>query len=794
MKISMKFMRFFQQNKYFTRIFIWITCITVLIISTFSAIIYFKVENNVLTREYENSQKVLLQMKYNIDYLDIMIRNLTLSTYSNNDVKALMYLDEDETYENLKIINNLNKTLVAVNPFIHSIYIYNNHKQGYYSTSDGMLLKDPELEQMLQSYDHVPALKAIVRNMEVNNVNSDNKYETVLSYIMYENVDSENRMDGAVILNIKLDWLLDNIREINQMSGNIHSQLYIMDTNNEFIGLDINQSVSDISLAPSIKEAYERNVVNQQSVGREIPGYFTKSIDKENFLVSYVHLDNTDWTLLEAKPYKEVYSSVQQLMDTILLLTIIILFVALLLSITVSRGIYSPVKKLVEATTKSLMDEDEKRFSLTQTRDEFSYLTEVYQKSKELIYHYQTEKKNTIGIMKLYFLKKLIANSYSMDVQEFESLLREINVNLSIEKPLLIGVLRIDDYKQFLNNKSMSNRELLRFSMINIVTECLSKSFLVQMIDMKDDSFTMIMNAEGDEGEERELGQYLQEAQKCMWRFYGLSFSIAISKKITDYTAITSEYNNSMANSDYKYLYGKGSIITQTLIAEHVGERVEIENVFKLESILFDAVRRGDINKALERLDDLFVQISKLTYSDVRYVNMHIIHHFKKVIYESNQTRKEPLNIQDTLKYRELDEIETLNGFKEHLIGILKSIGDEKREAALKGELVVADTIREIIGTNYADTSLGAAFISDMLKLSPYKLSKISKEHFEMTIPEYINQVRLNKAVEWMGNSKLSIQEIMLKVGIENESYFYKLFKTKFGMTPREYMAKEEQS
>ncbi|WP_436234474.1 AraC family transcriptional regulator [Paenibacillus sp. LjRoot153] len=30
----------------------------------------------------------------------------------------------------------------------------------------------------------------------------------------------------------------------------------------------------------------------------------------------------------------------------------------------------------------------------------------------------------------------------------------------------------------------------------------------------------------------------------------------------------------------------------------------------------------------------------------------------------------------------------------------------------------------------------------------------------------------------------------MQSVGVENESYFYKLFKTKFGMTPREYMAK----
>jgi len=61
-----------------------------------------------------------------------------------------------------------------------------------------------------------------------------------------------------------------------------------------------------------------------------------------------------------------------------------------------------------------------------------------------------------------------------------------------------------------------------------------------------------------------------------------------------------------------------------------------------------------------------------------------------------------------------------------------------------------------------------------------------------MSIPEYINQIRLGKAIEWMENSKLSIQEIMRRVGVENESYFYKLFKSKFGMTPREYMSRRD--
>ena len=49
----------------------------------------------------------------------------------------------------------------------------------------------------------------------------------------------------------------------------------------------------------------------------------------------------------------------------------------------------------------------------------------------------------------------------------------------------------------------------------------------------------------------------------------------------------------------------------------------------------------------------------------------------------------------------------------------------------------------------------------------------------------------LGKAVEWMEGKKASISEIASRVGIENETYFYKMFKRRYGMTPRQYIFKK---
>ncbi|QGQ94401.1 helix-turn-helix domain-containing protein [Paenibacillus psychroresistens] len=771
-------LKIFQSKKYLIKIFLWITVVTLLIVSSFSALIYFNVESKVFKSEYENSRKLLVQMKFNIDYLDTMINNLTLSTYSNNKVKALMYLNEEETFDNLNIVNNLNDTIVANNSFIHSIYIYNNHKKIYYSTFNGIFQQDLQLDQALETYKVIPTLKAIVRKM------GD---QTVLSYVMYENMDKANHMDGAVILNIKLDWLLKNIKAINQVNETTHSQMYILDSKDQFIEMDQANPSVDEPLKTALKGAFDNTILSNKPGESEKTGFFTKRLNGEKFIVSYIHLENTGWTLLETKPYNEAYANLKQLLDMILFITAAVFIAALLLSFSVSRGIYRPVKRLIEQTSIT-GGAEQTGASLLQNQDEFAYLSGVYQQSRERLNQYNLEKNNNTAIMKLYFLKKLLINSSSLNSFEFEGLLKELNDSLSKDKPFVLCVLRIDNYKEFLQSKSLNNRELLRFAISNITTECISEAFVAQTVDMKEDSFTILLNVEDHADYEERLKQLLQAAQSYITNYYHVSISVAISSRITEFAAITVEYNNAYNYSLYRYIFGNKVIISEALIAKQIGTE-DIEDVLELENKFIDSVRKGDLAKIGDKFDVLFEHISKLEYNDIMLVNMHLLHHFRKVIYELNHMRKEPISVHDLLMNRDLNELETLDEFKQHLRGILNTIGDEGKEIGIKGNLVVADTIKEIINNNYHDSELGAAGISAMLKLTPYKLSKISKEYFGMTIPEYINEIRLNKAVEWMENSKLSIQEIMRRVGVENESYFYKLFKAKFGTTPREYRA-----
>ncbi|WP_239619121.1 helix-turn-helix domain-containing protein [Cohnella mopanensis] len=780
----MHFLRLFREKKYWLRIFLWIACVILLIVCSFSALIYYSVERKVFKGEYENSQKILSQMKYNIDYLDSTIRNLTLSTYSNNEIKALMYLTEDETYDHLNTINKLNATIIANNPFLHSIYIYNNHKNVYYSTFGDLFHNDAELDQTLRPFETIPTLKAIVRKLKVSD-GPDPKFITVLSYIMYENVDDRNRMDGAVILNIKLDWLVNSIRALNGNNSKGNSFLYMLDSGNQLIETDPSSPVASNPFAVNIREAYAQSEAGKSESAAS--GFLTKNVQGEKYILSYIHLENMGWTILEARPYKEAYANLMQLLDTILLITAAVFIGALILTLSVTRGIYSPVRRLMEQTSMGGTAQD--RTLRSDARDEFAYLTEVYRKSKEQLYEYHLEKNNNTNVMKLYFLKKLLVDSFGMSVAEADDVLKQLGASLSRKKPFLVCVLRIDDYKLFMQ-RSLAQRELLRFAIANVTSEVLSKAFVAQTVDMKDDSFTILLNADERKEAAEQVALLLAEAQGYIHRHYGVSFSAAVSEPVAEYTAIAAAYSHSFANSAYRYVFGRMSVFTQAFIDERTGD-ADIEQALETESRFVETFKKGDPAKTEEKFRELFRQIRKLEYSDIMIVGMQVVHHLKKAIYEMNRNRKEPINIPKQLLNRELYEEETIEGFERNLLEAIGTIGIEGNESAHEGNRVAADTIKEIIDTNYFDSTLSATGISDMMRLSSYKLSKISKEHLGMSIPEYINQVRLAKAVEWMESSKLSIQDIMRRVGIENESYFYKLFKANFGMTPREYMAKK---
>nr|WP_207718932.1 AraC family transcriptional regulator [Oribacterium sp. oral taxon 102] len=109
-----------------------------------------------------------------------------------------------------------------------------------------------------------------------------------------------------------------------------------------------------------------------------------------------------------------------------------------------------------------------------------------------------------------------------------------------------------------------------------------------------------------------------------------------------------------------------------------------------------------------------------------------------------------------------------------------------------KLELGTAHTEQELLLSvfrfleeNYRDGELSA--LSRTLRLPLCQLSRSIKAGTGKNFTELLQEKRLSRAAYLLRSTDLSITDISLDVGYHNFSYFYRLFRRRFGCSPRRY-------
>ena len=77
--------------------------------------------------------------------------------------------------------------------------------------------------------------------------------------------------------------------------------------------------------------------------------------------------------------------------------------------------------------------------------------------------------------------------------------------------------------------------------------------------------------------------------------------------------------------------------------------------------------------------------------------------------------------------------------------------------------------------------------LSSKTGLNPNKLQTGFKYLFNTTVNEYVVNMRLEKAVVLLKNNDLNVSEIAGLIGIESNSYFSKIFKMRYQISPSKY-------
>jgi len=138
--------------------------------------------------------------------------------------------------------------------------------------------------------------------------------------------------------------------------------------------------------------------------------------------------------------------------------------------------------------------------------------------------------------------------------------------------------------------------------------------------------------------------------------------------------------------------------------------------------------------------------------------------------------------------WEELDEIQTLDELSKLLLSNLEN--SWKRSDFKQNTTVKIEDIKSYILTNYRDNNLTIQSIANSFFLSRTYLCACFKKATGATINEFITELRINVAKDYLTDRKIKLYEITTLIGFSDANYFSILFKKHVGITPSEYREK----
>lgn len=214
-----------------------------------------------------------------------------------------------------------------------------------------------------------------------------------------------------------------------------------------------------------------------------------------------------------------------------------------------------------------------------------------------------------------------------------------------------------------------------------------------------------------------------------------------------------------------------------------------VEERYRYEEMMMDAIRTGDVEKVAEATKEFkHYRLKPRSENTLRNVkNLMIVWNtlFRKAV---QQADVHPVYI-DRISENFAKQIENcihVTELQDLSRGMMRKYCLLVRNHSLRG---YSQIIRDVL--NYIDfhirEPLSLKLIAEQVNISPNYLSSQFKKETGKTLTDYINEKRIHDSLILLATTELPIQEIAARVGIYDENYYARLFKKYQGQTAKQY-------
>jgi len=716
----------------------------VLLLSALSFATYRNVEGVILSREYEASRRVIQTTSATISEMDALSRRVAASVYMNRDAQWLMGESRGSgLYEILTRLDRLD-SLRVYNPMITSILVYSGETN---TTFDTRRLIHTGRNPFILDGVPLPRLRPVYQ--VTRHATSDFYVDEQVRHFAYTNyVGDAEYVDWGIIVQIDADWLISAVQRIGNADEAYRLFLFGGDGELLFGEEDLAAAVDPDSLSDATADE----------------GYLVSRIAEEESLIVYSSLDESDWFVVLTRPVDEITGYVAAVRKSIMILTVVFALVAGICAIGLSLFIYRPISNLV---------------SLVGPADESGIWTDEFDFISHRLTAIQIGQDVDRQTAQSYQLYRLLLDSPRIAAGDRAAL----DLPIDLSRPITVAVARIDDQSREVTEASHT---AVRGAMFEIAARGENRAFIFAGAHR----YVLLANTAGA-ASPSVLLEALVAAQRALWNQHGVSVSISVGETVCDLRRLSAEYNATVSQLRYAFLFGHRSLITPDRIAEL--DTVAFTDVRRvdLERNLLKSITQGDAREAARVLAEIVRHYSSLNIDALVLALTVLTSRVRETMQTINDRRLEP----STINFDELSDLArtapTLRSFEERLVAIISEFVPSGSTTADPRHSVIVAHLLEAIQSSFANPNLALKSLAADLGMSSSYVGHLFKERVGESFADYLKAYRIDTAASlFKRDADRSVRDVMHEVGFDNESYFYRMFKTRFGVTPREYVLK----
>ncbi|OXM85785.1 helix-turn-helix transcriptional regulator [Paenibacillus rigui] len=503
----------------------------------------------------------------------------------------------------------------------------------------------------------------------------------------------------------------------------------------------------------------------------------------EGSVVTNIYSKLIGWTFVSGIRGGRMFSWVSTISHMWISIGVLTILFSLIYTVYVTRRNYKPIERIMQQ-----IHAHQSRNQLKGS-DEFSFIGKVLENLIDQTGRYEKQYQEDLIVRRKQFFQELISSRSSVSEKAWAENMPRFKLPDTYTN-LQFGTAEIDGFAAFQTTYSVTDQNLLKFALTNVVQEFSDPEWLTvwaEWISEKRLAILFIVNAPAL-NEQQNTMELLDRFR--IWVAVNLKFSmtVGVGRNVASLAELGLSFSESISALEYKMSLGNNQVIcyeelrgVKSVDSHKYYQRMDaLSQDFRLEGTAWQL-----------QVDELVHDLEQDLLKEVEI--RHLLQYWMRMLQRMIELLPGEYTAYWNDKFRQslTEAIETIETAEELLPIFADSLKQmhkhylDLRES--KSHHSMLSDMRKYIEDNYANPDLSLNMISDEFGINAKYASHLFKEAYGMKFVDFLMNLRMEEAKKLLLASDASLQDISEKVGYTHAISFGRTFKKVVGVTPGDY-------